>query len=186
MREQTAASAAPYSAAPESFGCRVEGFCGFAVRGFAVLRYEVLRSSGLRFCGVVVGGFAVLRMEVLQLRGLRFCTFAVGGFAVLQFEVSIAGGYLARTGIGVILHEAASPVSHPLDGATGASYVKGPVTGYGGIALSLKVLKEFLVSGSTWCDLGDASPNLVQTVLYVSGLDCLTCVWSLLSNMCLV
>ena len=33
------------------------------------------------------------------------------------------------------------PVSHPLDGATGAFYVKGPVTGYGGIASSLKVLK---------------------------------------------
>jgi len=32
-------------------------------------------------------------------------------------------------------------VSHPLDGATGAFYVKGPVTGYGGIAASLKVLQ---------------------------------------------
>ena len=33
------------------------------------------------------------------------------------------------------------PVNHPLDGATGAFYVKGPVTGYGGSASSLKVLK---------------------------------------------
>ena len=36
------------------------------------------------------------------------------------------------------------PVSHPLDGATGAFYLKGPVTGYGGIASSLKVLKRRL------------------------------------------
>ena len=33
------------------------------------------------------------------------------------------------------------PVNHPLDGPTGAFYVKGPVTGYGGIGSSLKVLK---------------------------------------------
>ena len=33
------------------------------------------------------------------------------------------------------------PVNHPLDGPTGAFYVKGPVTGYGGIASSLKFLK---------------------------------------------
>ena len=34
------------------------------------------------------------------------------------------------------------PVSLPLDGATGAFYVKGPVTCYGGIASSLKGPKE--------------------------------------------
>ena len=34
------------------------------------------------------------------------------------------------------------PVNHPIDGATGAFYVKGPVTGYGGIGSSLKVLKD--------------------------------------------
>ena len=33
------------------------------------------------------------------------------------------------------------PVRYPLDGATGAFYVKGPVTGYGGLESSLKVLK---------------------------------------------
>ena len=33
------------------------------------------------------------------------------------------------------------PVSHPLDGATGGFYMKGPVTGCGGIGSSLKVLK---------------------------------------------
>jgi hypothetical protein len=33
------------------------------------------------------------------------------------------------------------PVNHPLDGPTGAFYVKGPVTGYGGLESSLKVLK---------------------------------------------
>ena len=37
------------------------------------------------------------------------------------------------------------PVSHPLDGATGAFYVKGSVTGYGGIASSLKVLKKLVL-----------------------------------------
>ena len=34
------------------------------------------------------------------------------------------------------------PVSHPPDEPTGAFYVKGPVTGYGGIASGLKVLKD--------------------------------------------
>ena len=33
------------------------------------------------------------------------------------------------------------PVNHPLDGPTGAFYVKGPVAGYGGLESSLKVLK---------------------------------------------
>ena len=33
------------------------------------------------------------------------------------------------------------PVNHPLDGPTGAFYVKGLVTGYGGLKSSLKVLK---------------------------------------------
>ena len=33
------------------------------------------------------------------------------------------------------------PVRYPLDGATGAFYVKGPVTGYGGLESSLKVIK---------------------------------------------
>jgi hypothetical protein len=37
------------------------------------------------------------------------------------------------------------PVSHPLDGATGAFYVKGSVTGYVGIASSLKVLKKLVL-----------------------------------------
>ena len=34
------------------------------------------------------------------------------------------------------------PVSHPLDGPTGAFYVKGPVTGHGGLESCLKVLRR--------------------------------------------
>ena len=41
------------------------------------------------------------------------------------------------------------PVSHPLDGATWAFYVKGPVTGYGGIGSSLKVLNDSAASEDT-------------------------------------
>jgi hypothetical protein len=61
-------------------------------------------------------------------------------------EIHIALVFVALTnGLGYALANFMGltriPISHPLDGATGAFYVKGPVTGYGGIGSSLKVLK---------------------------------------------
>ena len=61
-----------------------------------------------------------------------------------QYAVSLVRVALTK-GLGyasaLLLEITRTPVNHPLDGATGAFYVKGPVTGYGGIGSSLKVLK---------------------------------------------